>query len=106
VVSFTPRPLYLQGKSLWYPLDLRLGGSQSRSGHGPFMKYLSRRTQLLIRVTKRSVEGHLEVVGGVVLVDPESIPTVGILLLAELPSPPWSLPLLLLELLRSYRYDR
>jgi hypothetical protein len=21
VVSFTPRPLYLQGKSPWYPLD-------------------------------------------------------------------------------------
>jgi hypothetical protein len=34
VVSFTPRPLYLQGKSLCYPLDRRLGGSQSRSGRG------------------------------------------------------------------------
>jgi len=33
VVSFTPRPLYAQGKSPWYPLD-RLAGSQSRSGHG------------------------------------------------------------------------
>jgi len=30
VVSFTPRPLYLQGKSPWYPLDRRLGGPQSR----------------------------------------------------------------------------
>jgi len=28
--SFTPRPLYPQGKSLWYPLDKRLGGPQSR----------------------------------------------------------------------------
>jgi hypothetical protein len=34
VVSFTTRPLYLQGKSPWYPLDRRLGGPQSRSGHG------------------------------------------------------------------------
>jgi hypothetical protein len=25
VVSFTPRPLYLQKKSPWYPLDRRLG---------------------------------------------------------------------------------
>jgi hypothetical protein len=32
VVSFTPRPLYLQGKRPWYPLDRRLGGPQSRSG--------------------------------------------------------------------------
>jgi hypothetical protein len=30
VVIFTPRPLYPQGKSPWYPL----GGAQSRSGHG------------------------------------------------------------------------
>jgi hypothetical protein len=34
VVSFTPRPLYPQGKSPSYPLDRRLGGPQSRSGHG------------------------------------------------------------------------
>jgi hypothetical protein len=34
VVSFTPRPLYPQGKSPWYPLDRRLGGAQSRSGQG------------------------------------------------------------------------
>jgi hypothetical protein len=32
VVSFTPRPLYLGGKSLRYSLDRRLGGPQSRSG--------------------------------------------------------------------------
>jgi len=25
VVSFTPRPLYPQGKSPWYPLDRSLG---------------------------------------------------------------------------------
>jgi hypothetical protein len=30
--SFTPRSLYPQGKSLRYPLDRRLGGTQSRSG--------------------------------------------------------------------------
>jgi len=29
VVSFTPRPLYPQGKSPWYPLDRRLGDPQS-----------------------------------------------------------------------------
>jgi len=28
VVSFTPRPLYPQGKSPWYPLYRRLGGPQ------------------------------------------------------------------------------
>jgi hypothetical protein len=33
VVSFTPPPLYPQGKSPWYPLDKRLGEPQSRSGH-------------------------------------------------------------------------
>jgi hypothetical protein len=25
VISFTPRPLYPQGKSPWYPFDRRLG---------------------------------------------------------------------------------
>jgi hypothetical protein len=34
VVSFTPRPLYSQGRNPWYPLDRRLGGPQSRSGRG------------------------------------------------------------------------
>jgi hypothetical protein len=34
VVSFTLRPLYLTGKSPRYPLDRRLGWSQSRSGRG------------------------------------------------------------------------
>jgi hypothetical protein len=34
VVSFTPQLLYPQGKSLWYPLDRRLGGPQNRSGRG------------------------------------------------------------------------
>jgi hypothetical protein len=34
MVSFTPRPLYPQGKGPRYPLDRRLGGPQSRSGHG------------------------------------------------------------------------
>jgi hypothetical protein len=33
VVGFTPRPLHQQGKSPWYPLDRRFGGTQSRSGH-------------------------------------------------------------------------
>jgi hypothetical protein len=32
VVSFAPQPLYPKGKSPRYPLDRRLGGSQSRSG--------------------------------------------------------------------------
>jgi hypothetical protein len=34
VVSFTTRPLYSHGKSPRYPLDRRLGGSQSRTGRG------------------------------------------------------------------------
>jgi hypothetical protein len=33
VVSFMPQLLYLQGKRPWYPLDRRLGGPQSQSGH-------------------------------------------------------------------------
>jgi hypothetical protein len=39
VVSFTPRPLYPQGKCPWYPLDRRWGGPQSHSGHGGEEKY-------------------------------------------------------------------
>jgi len=34
VVSFTPRPLCLQRKSHRYPLGMRPGGPQSRSGRG------------------------------------------------------------------------
>jgi hypothetical protein len=34
VVSFTPRPLYSQGKSPLYPLDRRLHGPHSRSRRG------------------------------------------------------------------------
>jgi hypothetical protein len=34
VVSFTPWPLYLQGKSPFYLLDRRLGRPQSQSGCG------------------------------------------------------------------------
>jgi hypothetical protein len=33
VVSFTPWPICPWGKSPWYPLDRRLGGPQSHSGH-------------------------------------------------------------------------
>jgi hypothetical protein len=33
-VSFTPRPLYPQGKNPWYPLDRMLGGPQRRSERG------------------------------------------------------------------------
>jgi hypothetical protein len=32
VVSFTPRRALPQGKELWYPLGMRLSGTQSRSG--------------------------------------------------------------------------
>jgi hypothetical protein len=34
VASFTPRLLYLEGKSPWHPLDRRLGGTQIRFGCG------------------------------------------------------------------------
>jgi len=34
VVSFTPRPIYPQGKRPWYPWDRRLAGTQSLSGCG------------------------------------------------------------------------
>jgi hypothetical protein len=42
VVSFTPRPLYPQGKSPWLPLDRRLGGPQGLSGRGGEEKNSSR----------------------------------------------------------------
>jgi hypothetical protein len=32
MVRFTPRPLYPGGNNPWYPLNVRLGGSQSPSG--------------------------------------------------------------------------
>jgi hypothetical protein len=34
VISFMPQPLCSQGKSMWYPLDRRLGGLQIQSGCG------------------------------------------------------------------------
>jgi hypothetical protein len=34
VVSFTPHPLYLQGKSPWYPLDRRMGRSKKEAKKG------------------------------------------------------------------------
>jgi hypothetical protein len=34
VISFTPRPLYPQGKNPWCPLDRRLGGPLRRYGRG------------------------------------------------------------------------
>jgi hypothetical protein len=40
VVSFTLRPLYPQGKIPHYPLNRRLGGPQSRSGHCWEERYL------------------------------------------------------------------
>jgi hypothetical protein len=33
MISFTSRPFYPRGKNQLYPLDKRLGGPQSRSGH-------------------------------------------------------------------------
>jgi len=33
VVSFTPEPVYPWVKRPWYPVDRRLGGTQSQSGH-------------------------------------------------------------------------
>jgi len=40
MVSFTPRPLYDQGKNPLYPLDRRLGGPQSWPGRGDEKKSL------------------------------------------------------------------
>jgi hypothetical protein len=34
VVTFTPLPLYPQGKNPWYPLDRRLDRPQRRAGCG------------------------------------------------------------------------
>jgi hypothetical protein len=41
VFSFTPRPLYPWGKSPRYPLDMRLGGLESRSGRCGEEKHLA-----------------------------------------------------------------
>jgi hypothetical protein len=41
VISFTPRPLYTQGRSPRYPLDRRLGGPQSQSGQYGDVKILA-----------------------------------------------------------------
>jgi hypothetical protein len=37
----TPRPLYPRGNGSQYPLNRRLGGSQSRSGRSGEEKYLA-----------------------------------------------------------------
>jgi hypothetical protein len=39
--TFTPRPLYSQGKSPWYPFNRRLGGPQSWSGRHGEVKILA-----------------------------------------------------------------
>jgi hypothetical protein len=49
VVSFTPRPLYPQGRSPWYPLDRRLGGPQSRSGRGGVVVAVTYKKKLVKR---------------------------------------------------------
>jgi hypothetical protein len=38
VISFTPRPRFTPGKGLPVPLDRRLGGPRSTSGHGGYRK--------------------------------------------------------------------
>jgi hypothetical protein len=69
VVSFTPRPLYPQGKSPWYPLDRRLGGSQSRSGHGSeeknprLLRELNPRTPIVQSVAQRYTDWAITVLG-------------------------------------------
>jgi hypothetical protein len=65
VVSFTPRPLYLLGKSLWYPLDRRLGGPQSWSGRGSEEKNsqppqgIDHRTPIVQPVPQRYTDGDM-----------------------------------------------
>jgi hypothetical protein len=55
VVSFTSWPLYSQGKRLWYPMDRRLGGPQSRSEHGDEEK----NSQPLKRITEDGLKATL-----------------------------------------------
>jgi hypothetical protein len=49
VVSFTPRPLYPQGKSPWHPLDKRLDGRMRWAGHVARMGEGSRVYRILVR---------------------------------------------------------
>jgi hypothetical protein len=64
VVSFTPRPLYPQGKSPCYPLDRRLGGPQKRSGHGGEEKNSQPpRTPIVKPVTQRYTDWAITALG-------------------------------------------
>jgi hypothetical protein len=57
VVSFTPRPLYAQGKSPWHPLDRRLGGPQILLGKQEFpKKYI---VQGILNINKLHIVGNV-----------------------------------------------
>jgi hypothetical protein len=43
MVSLTPRPLYPQGKSHWYPLDRRLGGEKNSQPPFPEIEIYTRK---------------------------------------------------------------
>jgi len=55
MVRFTPRPLHTQRKNTWYPLDRRLGGPQSRCGHGFEVK----NSKLQLRIEPRTAVNPL-----------------------------------------------
>jgi hypothetical protein len=63
LVSFTPRPLYPQGKSPWYPLDRRPGGPQSRSGRGGEEKNSQPQPGIEARIPIVQPVAHLKVSG-------------------------------------------
>jgi hypothetical protein len=54
VISFTPRPLYSQGKSPWYPVDRRLGRPQSHGLVFYFKLLLERLRKIMITHTHDS----------------------------------------------------
>jgi hypothetical protein len=58
VVSFTPQPLYPQGKRPWYPLHRRLGEPQSQSGPGGEEKNSLQKNR--IALANKWMDSHIE----------------------------------------------
>jgi hypothetical protein len=71
VLSFTPRPFYSQGKSLWYSSDRRLGGLQSSSGHSGGVEKIpsprrqsNPRTRFGIKMFEKTSVSHILKING------------------------------------------
>jgi hypothetical protein len=63
-----PRQLYSEGKSPWYPLDMRLGGPQSRSGRGGEEKNSQPRPGLEPLIIQPVAQRHITELSGLIIV--------------------------------------